>query len=140
MQPFRLRRLGAALWLALLLFAAPALTSKAFAAPAKVVTDSDKGSAVHLRTGDTLEVRLKSNPSTGYMWYVHPRSTPLMKLVHQSETEPADRVPVPGRPIYQVFEFQAMGTGSGVLLLHYVRSWEPPSASEQRFDLHVSIR
>jgi len=138
MQPARLRRSGAALWLTLLLFAAPALTSKAIAAPAKVVTDSDKGSAVQLKTGDTLEVRLKSNPSTGYAWSLDPKSTPLLKLTGQSTTNPTQ--PGVGRPIDQVFEFQAVRAGSGVLLLRYARSWEKPSASDQQFDLRVTIR
>jgi predicted secreted protein len=39
----------------------------------------------------------------------------------------------------QIFEFAPKATGAGVLLLHYVRSWEQPSASEEQFDLHVTI-
>jgi hypothetical protein len=57
-------------------------------AETKVIADADKGSEIRLKVGDTLEVRLKSNPTTGYMWYVHKESTPLLKLDHQSETEP----------------------------------------------------
>jgi predicted secreted protein len=45
-----------------------------------------------------------------------------------------------GRPIFQIFRFQAVSAGNGVLLLHYVRSWEKPVLAEEEFDLHVSIR
>ncbi len=65
---------------------------------------------------------------------MHKQSTALLKLTSQSETQPGV-----GRPIVQIFEFAPKATGTGVLLLHYVRSWEAPSASEEQFDLHVTI-
>jgi inhibitor of cysteine peptidase len=103
----------------------------------KVVTDADKGGQVHLRMGDTLELRLRSNPSTGYMWYVEPKSTPLLKLAHQSQTEATD--PGVGRPVFQVFKFEPKRRGAGVLLMHYVRSWEKPAPEDEQFDLCVTI-
>jgi predicted secreted protein len=109
----------------------------AFAAP-KVITDADKGGSVQLKTGDILEVQLGSNPTTGYMWYVQPKSTNLLKLIGQSQTQATE--PGVGRPIFQIFKFQAKGPGDGILLLHYVRSWEKPAPDEEQFDLHVSIR
>jgi inhibitor of cysteine peptidase len=113
---------------------------KAFA-EAKTVTDADKGSEVHLKAGDTLEVRLRSNPTTGFMWYVHSKSTPLMKLASQSQTEAKDQSTEPGvgRPIFQIFNFVPRRSGDGVLLLHYVRSWDTPSPDEEQFSLHVVI-
>jgi inhibitor of cysteine peptidase len=103
----------------------------------KVVTDADKGATVHLQTGDTLELRLRSNPSTGYMWYVQKESTPLLKLAHQSQTDATD--PGAGRPVFQVFKFEPRRRGEGVLLMHYVRSWDPPTPEDEQFDLRVTI-
>jgi predicted secreted protein len=108
----------------------------AFAAT-KVVTDADKGGDVQIKAGDVLEVRLASNPSTGYMWYVHPKSTALLKLAGQKQTESTE--PGVGRPIVQVFTFQPRRTGDGILLLRYVRSWEKPALGEQQFTLHVVV-
>jgi predicted secreted protein len=87
--------------------------------------------------GDVLDVRLRSNPTTGYMWYVHPKSTPLLRLIGHSPTQTPQ--PGVGRPIFQVFRFQAVGAGEGVLLLHYIRSWERPTQDEEQYDLRVSI-
>jgi inhibitor of cysteine peptidase len=121
----------------LLAFAAiVCLPQTAFAAT-KVITDADKGGVVHLRLGDTLELRLKSNPSTGFMWYVEKESTPLLKLVHQSQTDVTE--PGEGRPVFQVFRFEPRRGGDGVLRLHYVRSWEKPAPDEEQFDIHVVI-
>ena len=139
MQLARMRlRLDSAYWLLPVVFLVLACRQQmAFAAP-RVITDADKGGTVQLKTGDILEVHLKSNPTTGYMWYVHPKSTTLLKLIGQSQTQATE--PGVGRPIIQIFEFQPQGAGDGVLLLHYVRSWEKPVPDEEQFDLHVSIR
>ena len=108
----------------------------AFAATT-VVTDAEKGSDVHMKAGDTLQVRLQSNPSTGYMWYVHPKSSVLLRLTGQSQTQAAE--PGVGTPIVQVFTFQPRRRGDGILLLRYVRSWEKPALGEEQFNLHVVV-
>jgi inhibitor of cysteine peptidase len=99
-------------------------------AETKVITDADKGGEVRLKAGDKIELRLKSNPSTGYMWYVRPNSTPVLKLVRQSQTETTE--PGVGRPVVQVFNFEPRRSGDGAIRLHYVRSWEKPTPDEER--------
>jgi inhibitor of cysteine peptidase len=138
MQPARSLRSHRSIRLLFLfaLLAATLFSHAAFAAT-KVITDADKGSTVRLKAGETLELRLKSNPTTGFMWYVKKESTPLLKLVHQSQTEATE--PGVGRPVFQVFEFEARRPGDGVLLLHYVRSWEAPAPDEEQFHIHVLV-
>jgi inhibitor of cysteine peptidase len=114
-----------------------ALAPPVFAAT-YVFTGAEKGATVHLKLDDLVELRLKSNPTTGYAWSVHPQSTPLLKLVADFTTPPTQ--PGVGRPVFQIFRFKAVGKGEGVLLLHYVRSWEKPSGDEERFDLRVVIQ
>jgi len=106
-------------------------------AATKVITDADKGGEVHLKTGDQLELRLRANPSTGYMWYLQAKSTPLLKLTGQSQTEATE--PGVGRPVFQIFKFEPRRSGDGVLLMHYVRSWEAPSPDEEQFQVHVLV-
>jgi predicted secreted protein len=139
MQRVRLRRwLDSASWLILLVLLGIVCSSPKGLAATKVVTDADKGGSIHLKAGDTLELRLYSNPSTGFLWYVEKESTPLLKLVGTTETEP--KLPGVGRPIFQIFQFHAEHGGEGILLLHYVRSSEKPVADERRFELHVFVR
>jgi predicted secreted protein len=144
MQPLRSnRRFELVRWLFLLVLLAIVCPAQMAFAATKVVTDANKGGDVQMKTGDTLEVRLSSNPSTGYMWYVHPKSTTLLQLTGQTQTEPTKpevgRPIVVGQPIVQVFTFQPRRTGDGILLLHYVRSWEKPDPGEVQFSLHVVI-
>jgi inhibitor of cysteine peptidase len=113
------------------------LQPQAAVAASKVITDADKGGEVRLKAGERFELRLKSNPSTGYMWYVEGKSTPLVKLVKQTQTEAEE--PGAGRPVFQVFTFEAKRPGEGILMLHYVRSWEKPAAEDEHFDVHLRI-
>jgi inhibitor of cysteine peptidase len=130
-------------WIFLLVMVTIACFSQAALAATKVITDADKGSVVHIKFVDRLELRLKANPSTGYMWYIEKESTPLLKLVHQTQTE----VPVPveekpglvGQPVFQVFTFEPRHAGDGALRLHYVRSWEKPTPDDERFEIRVVI-
>jgi len=128
-------------WLLLVVLAVVTSLSQAAFAADKVITDSDKGGVIHLRASERFELRLKSNPTTGFMWYVEKESTPIVKLVHQSQTDVTDESEDNhlGRPVYQVFNFEARRFGDGVLLLHYVRSWEKPTPEDEQFQIHVFI-
>ena len=144
MQPVRSWRSHRSVRLSFLFaLVAAALFSDAAFAATKVITDADKSGTVRLKAGDTLELRLNSNPTTGFMWYLKKESTHLLKLTGQSETkppEPAGGQPVMvGQPTVQVFEFLAKQPGDGGLLLHYGRSWEAPSPDEQQFQIHVVV-
>ena len=130
-------------WLLLLALIAIACSAQAAFAATKAVTDADKGGVVRLKAGDRLEVRLSANPTTGFMWYIEKESTPLLKLVHQTQTEiptPVEEQPgLVGRPVFQVFTFEARHIGTGELKLHYVRSWEKPTPEDERFEIRVVI-
>ena len=138
MQPFRLlRSVDSLRCLFLLALLAMLCRPPTASAETKVITDADNGGEIHVKAGDQLELRLKANPSTGYMWYLQPNSTPLLKLIHQTQTEATE--PGVGRPVFQVFNFEARRSGDGALKFHYVRSWEKPTSNEERFEIHVFI-
>jgi predicted secreted protein len=106
-------------------------------AATKVVTDDDKAGDVQLKVGDILEVRLKANPSTGTMWYVHPKSTTLLRL--SGETQTAGTDPGADRPVVQVFTFEVKRKGDGILLMRYAPAKQKPTLGEEQFTLHVVI-
>lgn len=139
MQPARLARrhdsLGWVLVSALVGFAWLAQTGYA---ATKTITDADKGGEVRLIAGDSLELRLSSNPSTGYRWTIAKKSTHRLRLIGQSQTEATG--PAVGQPVFQVLTFEARRRGAGVLRLHYTRSWEKPTPDEKRFEMRVLVR
>jgi predicted secreted protein len=106
-------------------------------AATKVVTDEDKGGDVQLKVGDLLELRLKANPVSGTTWYVHPKSTALLKL--SGETQTAGTDPGADRPIVQVFTFEVKRKGDGILLMRYAPAKQKPMLGEEEYTLHVVI-
>jgi inhibitor of cysteine peptidase len=106
-------------------------------AATKVVSDADKGATVRIGVHDRLVLRLDSNPTTGYEWKLHPNSTPLLDETSHSQTQATE--PGVGRPIVEIFRFKPTGKGTGVLVLHYLRSWEQPDPNDQQFELNVTI-
>jgi inhibitor of cysteine peptidase len=88
------------------------------------LTESDHLSEVNVETGDTFEVRLESNPSTGYAWEVADTATEaFLDLLSRGYEEPTQENLV-GAPGTEVFEFEAVETGAGILRLEYIRSFE----------------
>jgi len=128
-------------WLVPVALAAIACLSQSAFAADKVVTDADKGGVIHLKAGERFEVRLKANPTTGFMWYLEKESTPIVKLTHMSQEDVTDGSEDKhlGRPVYQIFNFEAKRFGDGVLQMHYVRSWEKPTPEDEHFTIHVYV-
>jgi inhibitor of cysteine peptidase len=103
-----------------------------------VVLDiSDSGSAVTFEVGDTFEVQLDSNPSTGYGWIV--AEQPDGVTVRSSDFEAPDTSLV-GAGGVEVFVFEATASGSGTLRLDYVRSFDDPlvPADTVEYDLTIT--
>jgi len=123
-------------WLLVVAIAVACRTHSAFAATT-VVTDADKDSTVQVKLGDTLEVRLKSNPATGYAWAVHPKSSALLRLTAETQSQP--EAPDQDRPVVQAFTFEVKRKGDGILLMRYGRAREKPFLGEEQFNVRVVI-
>jgi inhibitor of cysteine peptidase len=104
----------------------------------KIVTDSDKSSRVDLDQGQVLEVRLTSQPGTGYKWYLDPKSTEKLKLIEESQTKPKSAGY--DRPVLQIFRFRAEQVGTGVLRLNYIRPWEKSVPPEKSYEVSVLVK
>jgi len=89
-----------------------------------VVDETVNNHRVMVSYGDTLIIRLPTNPSTGYSWSVA-ESSPLVQLIGQS-TRTGNGVP--GSPTTHALTFRVVGAGgakAGRVVLVYRRSWQP---------------
>ncbi|WP_019645863.1 protease inhibitor I42 family protein [Novispirillum itersonii] len=82
--------------------------------------------------GETLEIRLRSNPSTGYAWTLDTASSQgvpgLLRPAGENYSAPAGNPPPPGAGGAQVFRFEPQAKGQARLLFTYQRPWEAKSA------------
>lgn len=92
------------------------------AAPVQTFTDPDSGTTVTLRPGGELNLKLDSNPTTGYYWYLKDIDASLVDQI--SEGYFADPAPegMVGSGGHQMFVFEALTTGKADLVLSYERS------------------
>jgi predicted secreted protein len=92
------------------------------------------GAVVHLRAGDTLEVRLRQIGGTGYLWH-------LDALPGHLRLD-ADDVSGPGTSVagaagQRRFVLTALAEGDGVVELRLARPWE--DHVEERRTVEVSV-
>ncbi|MEL7033524.1 MAG: protease inhibitor I42 family protein [Pseudomonadota bacterium] len=94
------------------------------AAPVQTFTDPANGTDITLRPDGKLQLKLDSNPTTGYYWYL--KDIDASKLDQLSEDYFADPAPegVVGSGGHQMFVFEALATGKSKLRLSYERSPE----------------
>lgn len=94
------------------------------AAPVQTFTDPSDGTTVTLRPGGKLNLKLDSNPTTGYFWYL--KTSDPGQITVLSKDYFADPAPegVVGSGGHQLFVFEALATGRSTLTLSYERSPE----------------
>jgi inhibitor of cysteine peptidase len=109
------------------------------ASPIITVTDADNGKDIDLPAGDTLLVRLKSNPSTGYSWAIKGDPSPL-RLAKSSTKKNTQTSHGVGAPVTQEFRLTATSAGMASLTLEYRRPWEYTAGPARKFHLQVNAR
>ncbi|MFO7890324.1 MAG: protease inhibitor I42 family protein [bacterium] len=102
--------------------------------------DSDSGSTCTLSPRDTLEIVLKSNPTTGYEWKLTSLDTAVMKNIAKDYI--SDKVPghTMGSGGRSIFSFVAVHHGSTRMKMIYHRSFEKDVAPVRIFTLRVKVR
>ena len=104
------------------------------------MTKDDNGKSVTVRPGDTVQIKLKSNRTTGYSWALTGK---LDEKVLKSEgneykvdEHPAGMVGVGGN---DVWTFKALAAGRTEIVLGYARPWEKDKEPAQAFKLTVVV-
>lgn len=92
------------------------------AAPVQTFTDPASGTDITLRPDGKLNLKLDSNPTTGYYWYL--KDIDASQLDQLSDDYIADPAPegLVGSGGHQLFVFEALTTGKSKLKLSYERS------------------
>ncbi len=98
-----------------------------------ILDESDAGSLQSLRVGESLQIELAGNASTGYEWArVEPASldgSPLQAFV-EGEYRECPNPSVVGEQGTFIFQYRAAQPGTVVLRFEYRRPWEPDDVSD----------
>lgn len=102
--------------------------------------------ARRLAVGEEFDIRLPSNPSTGYQWQVAAIDEKVVRLVDtrwepklDGETDGTSPNEVVGSGGTSVLTFVGAAAGRGAIRLVYVRPWEKGIAPARRADYTVEV-
>ncbi len=121
------------------LFAAFALLFTSCAAKPLYIGEEDNGKEITVKEGAVFYVKLRSNPTTGYDWYIKSVPENIEPMGAKDYIPDKTKKSVVGSGGYTVFEFKAAKKGSGVLSLVYKRNWEGELPSSQRFSVKINV-
>ncbi|GAB2707625.1 protease inhibitor I42 family protein [Nocardia thraciensis] len=104
------------------------------------VTGDFDGKEVSLVPGQTLEVSLAANPTTGYQWELVALDQTILAQVGEPEFRPAaESGNVVGAGGNSIWRFVAEAPGGTELRMGYARPWEQGSEPAEGFTLKVAV-
>ena len=107
------------------------------------ITDADNGKTVAVKTGDTVQVILEGNPTTGYQWTA--TLTDKDKAIAQQQGDAAyvqqstDSSVVGAGGTY-TFTFKAVAAGQATLTFAYARSFDKGVAPAKTFTVTLTVK
>ena len=108
--------------------------------PLTLTKDAD-GTSVQVEVGQSLEISLEANPTTGYSWEVKESGEPTLRPQGEPAYVQAETgaTLVGGGGTY-TFTYVGAETGTATLELIYHRSWETDVAPLETFTLEVTVK
>lgn len=100
------------------------------------LAEADSLGEFSVASGDTIEVTLEENPSTGYVW--DPAVIPEMLTLRSDAFIEADTDLV-GAPGEHVFVLEADEKGAGILRFEYVRPFDDPVVPDRVVEFVVVV-
>jgi inhibitor of cysteine peptidase len=122
------------LWLLISVLPAYAASAKAIVEPATVYTET-KQAFIVTATQPEFVIKLKSNPTTGFSWFLRDYNANLIEPVKHEFEAPKDKK-LMGAPGYELWTFRVKSSGFVVpqqttIRFIYARPWEVDDSSTQ---------
>jgi inhibitor of cysteine peptidase len=98
------------------------------------INEESNGTRMDLPIGETLELCLPENRTTGYKWVLESSSDVCVLL--NNSFQPGHATGEPGKRCWQ---FRAERAGSGAIELTYRRTWSEEKAASRAFRLALEV-
>jgi inhibitor of cysteine peptidase len=103
-----------------------------------LLTEKDAGKTVEIARGEILEVVLRGNPTTGYLWEMVSGDPTILRPIGKPEFKP-ERAAV-GAGGVLTLRFEAASAGRTGLELAYRRPWEKDVPPIETFEVTVVVK
>lgn len=105
-----------------------------------MLSGADNGKQVTVKAGDVITLTLDSNPTTGYSWQVMEIGNTILSQQGDPEYKQASGTEgLVGAGGTETFHFKAIGSGTTMLKLGYMRPWESVQPLET-FTIEVIVQ
>jgi inhibitor of cysteine peptidase len=128
------RKIGFILFAALLAAALAACSSRG----TKTYTRADAGKTIAVKSGETFNIVLEGNPTTGFTWEVAADSAAPVVL----QGDPAFKAEssAVGAGGQMTLTFKAAASGQGLLKLLYHQPWEQATPPADTFEVNITVQ
>lgn len=101
-------------------------------------TKADAGKTITVKSGETFNIVLDGNPTTGFTWEVAPESSAPVAL----QGEPAFKAEssAVGAGGQLTLTFKATAAGQGLLKLLYHQPWEQTTPPADTFEVNLTVQ
>ena len=101
------------------------------------LVETDNGRTIDVHPGETVQVTLPENATTGYRWAIDHYDQDSIEAVSAEPHYPAKAVGA-GREV--AFSFRAKKSGTGEIVLKHWRQWEGDASVTDRFRLRLHVQ
>jgi len=123
--------------LSILMFA---LCFSGCSAVGKTLTEKNNGDSINLKINDNLEIKLESNPTTGYSWFLSDKvDSTIVSVTDPEFIEPKKDKELVGAGGYEIFTIKAISKGKTSIILNYERPWEEEVEPIETFEITISV-
>jgi inhibitor of cysteine peptidase len=124
--------------MSLLLWLSIAVISSCTTPQVHKVKEEQNGSRIMLKVGESMQIALAGNLTTGYAWEIAENNPNLLEEQGRAEYQ-QEKTNLVGKGGIFLFTFKAIANGTTTLKLVYRRSFEKDMPPIQEYQLTVSI-
>mgnify|MGYP000048467396 CR=1 FL=1 len=104
------------------------------------LTEKNNGNSINLKAGDTVVIKLESNPTTGYSWILDEKTdTSIVSAADSEYVQSVKDEELVGAGGHEIFTFKAISKGKTSIVLNYERSWEEDEEPLEIFEIDISV-
>lgn len=106
----------------------------------KTLTEKNNGDSFNLKINDVINIKLKSNPTTGYRWVLSEEiDDSIISLIDSEFIQSKKDKELVGKGGYEIFSFKAISKGKTNIILNYERPWEEEVEPLETFEITASV-